>query len=144
MKSAIIVVLSKKHPYGKVLYHFVPVARCSLCVLFILQETYVQSGCCTLIRCDLLTHFIHRKILVGINLKWMHPNYFVLVPPIFQMHPIFHLIKSQMIIISKIFCIYSSQPSMVHWLSSSIFAYWSSVRPSRYGNIRTSLHFYFP
>ena len=24
----------------------------------------------------------------------------------------------------------SSQPSMVHWLSSSIFAYWSSVRPS--------------
>ena len=35
----------------------------------------------------------------------------------------------------------SSQPSMVHWLSSSIFAYWSSVRPSRHGNIRPNLYF---
>ena len=84
MKSAIIVVLSKKHPYGKVLYHFVPVARCSLCVLFILQEAYVQSGCCTLIRCDLLTHYIHRTIIVAINLKWMHLNYFILAPPTFN------------------------------------------------------------
>ena len=39
----------------------------------------------------------------------------------------------------------SSQPSMVHWLSSSIFPFCRpSVRPSRYGDIRPNLHFYFP
>ena len=35
----------------------------------------------------------------------------------------------------------SSQPSMVHWLSSPIFPF---VCPSRYGNILPNLHFYFP
>ena len=39
------------------------------------------------------------------------------------------------------FC--SSQPSMVQWLSSSIFPF-CRRRPSRYGNIRPNLHFYFP
>ena len=39
----------------------------------------------------------------------------------------------------------SSQPSIVQWLSSSIFPFCSLfVRPSRYGNIRPNLHFYFP
>ena len=37
------------------------------------------------------------------------------------------------------FC--SSQPSVVHWLSSSIFDC-SFVRPSRYSNIRPNLHFF--
>ena len=43
----------------------------------------------------------------------------------------------------------SSQPSIVHWLSSSIFpclfvclSVSPSVRPSRYGNIRPNLHFF--
>ena len=38
------------------------------------------------------------------------------------------------------FC--SSQPSIVHWLSSSIFPCSVVVRPSRYGNIRPNLHFF--
>ena len=38
----------------------------------------------------------------------------------------------------------SSQPSMVHWLSSPIFPCSSVVRLSRYGDIRPNLHFYFP
>ena len=46
--------------------------------------------------------------------------------------------------ISLLFC--SSQPSMVHWLSSSIFPFClfvcSFVRPSRYGNIRPNLRFF--
>ena len=44
--------------------------------------------------------------------------------------------------ISPSYSICSSQPSMVHWLSSSIFPCWLVVRSSRYGNIRPNLHFF--
>ena len=84
-------------------YHFVssqlPGAPC---VFYLFSERHLQSGCCTLIRCDLLTHYIHRTIIVAINLKWMHLNCFILAPPTFN--PISHLIKSKRNI-SQLFCI---------------------------------------